>query len=269
MNCRDGGEENYKAKNNDGSIYGPDYLDVAILDFDPASWSEGTLDESGREKKIEEFCQKVPSTLAFLEEIFKTCDKPYDSVLVGGSLYSAEENYITTKFYQSYYCSTDTNTGEYCYKIFQDPEEPTYGVEKLKHKFNIRHDLIDTPYRDWDPKYCKSNTCLSQLDAAVNEALNYRYKYNSQPMFKMFAPPTEDNPFKCCGTNDGTIGAKEKCKADPPASNSSSPVKNNNNNSISGNSTSDMGNITSDATTLSAQITLLSLIICLIFALFK
>ncbi|OUM65096.1 hypothetical protein PIROE2DRAFT_20390 [Piromyces sp. E2] len=240
MNCRDGGVETYQAKNADGSIYGPDFLMKSFYN----------QDEQEREKAIADFCQKVPSTLAFFEELFKSCSQPYSSFqLSGQASHSSELNYKFTKFYQSYYCSTDATTGESCYKIFKKPED----------LLEVRDDLIGTPYGEWDPQYCKSTSCLAQLDAGLNEYRNYEYKYVSiGPLDDYHSPfngnnhKWNDNSYKCCGMDDGTIGAKEKCKADT-------------------NDTNDIhsGNSTSDATTLSAQITLLSFIVCLIFALFK
>jgi len=258
--CFDGGESTYNELVKAGKI----------------NTSSAPLALQGRE----DFCKKVPETMNYASEVLTNCRSPFN-------LHDIILKLIESKFSQVFYCTTDITTGKYCDDVIGRP--------------TLLYTPFEKPYSKWAPSVCASN-CVADVDKALREYINarseYSTKYNGLTLGNNYGITISlysgeiYNPVSCCGSDDGTFGAENKCKPDtiPPnnpdtlnttptsvITNANDTNTINNNNGLTNYSnvpnntptTNLNSNITSNGTSLSAQVALLSIILCFIFTLFK
>jgi len=240
--CRDEGKSYFDEYKNNGDIIVDDEIQI----------------KQNREK----FCVSVPNTLAKIEEIASKCRDPFPHNY---------EEYAKVQLFEKYYCKLiDTKTGKHCDEILDKIGEGLLGQPV------VNHDIFWDRYRLWNPSLCESN-CVVDVHSAIIEYLIFLKEKFEEPSHsnlplinndKLYTNYT-DNPVNCCGTDDGSIGADTKCKADVSFLKTPLPEEFIGTYQPELNTSGKLENVDSGATTLSAQITLLSLILFIIFALFK
>jgi len=222
-----------------------------------------------------EYCNTcIPQYDALLSKAASVCGDQFDA--------SISHNYDYVKLAKYFFCSTDSNTGEYCDIVYQKG-------------FNYQ-----IPYSEWDSSLC-SSSCVAQIDQGIrdiasNANLLGTYNINTS----LFSG--SNNPVSACpgitvtsaGGAAGTSGAATGATGDASAAAGATGATGvngvngvtgangvSNNGATTGTTTGTNGltggnkitplknNTTSGANTLSAQVCLLSLIICLIMAYLK
>lgn len=153
-------------------------------------------------EKRDQFCKSIPNTKAIMEEITAKCREPYFD----------DREYYELLYAEQYYCATtDSKTGKHCDEVldtFVESDGWFTQAHYEKPPFNEK-------FRNWDPSLCGSS-CIADLYPAILDLIKNldgrgSSEFNIQSYY--FSNYT-DNPPNCCGTDDGSVGADTKCKAD-------------------------------------------------------
>lgn len=179
--CRDNGESYFKEyKSKDGFIGYDEAMKI--------------------KEKRDQFCKSIPNTKAIMEEITAKCREPYFD----------DDEYYELLYAEQYYCATtDSKTGKHCDEVLDTFVESDGWFTQAHYKkapFNEK-------FRDWDPSLCGSS-CIADLYPAILDLIKNTNGSSEFNIYSSYFSNYTDNPPNCCGTDDGSIGADTKCKAD-------------------------------------------------------
>lgn len=151
-------------------------------------------------EKRDQFCKSIPNTKAIMEEITAKCREPYFD----------DSEYYELLYAEQYYCATtDSKTGKHCDEVLDTFVESDGWFTKAHYEkapFNEK-------FRDWDPSLCGSS-CIADLYPAILDLIKNIDGSSEFNIYPNYFRNYTDNPPNCCGTDDGSIGADTKCKAD-------------------------------------------------------